>query len=696
MCIPWPAIRCHVRNRRRIFPALAAVALAATLTGCVSMQDSGPPTALQASPSDTTQAAANIGPIPAGPQPGLQPWQVVEGFLEASASYSTFPDIVTSYLTPHEQQSWNPQWSATVFSTAPNVTGPPVAKGAKEATVTVQGTAPVTFSGSGQYLSAAQSSNTPTSSSCSKSAQGYTCGFTLTQVDGQWRIAKLPPFLLLDQDDFGRVYQTQDLYFFDPTNKVLVPDTVFVPLGTSAQQTLTTLVCTLLPASSGSSACPSGGSGQASANQTWLTGATVTSFPPGTKLLSPVTISGLTATVNLGGPVGQITQNQSQIMAQLTWTLIKSPTPQGPITGVTLDINGNQQVSAETNTPTYEQYDPYPANQDLFTYVDNGVAEARCGTSLATSAPIFNADGVPALPACGGTSATSTPSPTPSTSPTSGKQQHPPNSTAENHLSMVAASPLPTSSSSTQTTGRYLAGVSGSTVTIWNLAAHGAAPFKWSQQGQSISSISWDRQDNLWVVLHDSSIYVLSAATRRVTPATFDGLGSGSLLSLNVAPDGVRAALIVENASDTQEQVELAGIDLGDCRVGCTRSNSLGGGQPVLVQGPTLGGPSIANAISLAWYNQDNLYVLDSAGSTSDLYEVPVTGGSPSSPYPVSVSPNSTSAQAQSIAAGNGQNVLVAGMSNGQLLISTGLNEGWQLLGPGSMPAYSVGAGANP
>jgi hypothetical protein len=197
-------------------------------------------------------------------------------------------------------------------------------------------------------------------------------------------------------------------------------------------------------------------------------------------------------------------------------------------------------------------------------------------------------------------------------------------------------------------------------------------------------------------VLRDSSIYVLSAATRKVTPATFDGLGSGSVTSLSVAPDGVRAALIVQNESGTQEQVELAGIDLGDCRVNCTRSDSLGGGQPVLVQGPTLGGPSIADPTSLTWYNKDNLYVLDQAGSATDLYEVPVTGGSPSSPYQVSAGPSGSNAVAETIAAASTQNVLVAGMSNGQLLISTGLSEGWQPLGPGSAPAYSVGAGANP
>jgi hypothetical protein len=257
---------------------------------------------------------------------------------------------------------------------------------------------------------------------------------------------------------------------------------------------------------------------------------------------------------------------------------------------------------------------------------------------------------------------------------------------------VVAASPPPTSATGAGASDRYLAGVSsaGTSVTIWNLTDHDTPPIKWSEPGQAISSISWDRQDNLWVVLRNSSIFMLSAVTGKATSASFNGLGTGTLISLSVAPDGVRVALIVQSASGAQ-QVEMTGIDRGSCDVNCGRRESLAG-QLQLVQGPlALGGPDIADAISLAWYNQDNLCVLDQSGSTSDLYEVPVTGGSPSGAYPVSASgPTPSSAYPESIAAGNTANVLVAGMSNGQLMITTGLGEVWQPLGPGVAPAYSV------
>ena len=38
---------------------------------------------------------------------------------------------------------------------------------------------------------------------------------------------------MLTEPDFSQVYKPQDLYFFDPTGQVLVPDAVFVPTGTS-------------------------------------------------------------------------------------------------------------------------------------------------------------------------------------------------------------------------------------------------------------------------------------------------------------------------------------------------------------------------------------------------------------------------------------------------------------------------------
>jgi WD40 repeat protein len=692
-----------MRSGRRLGWALAASTLAISLAGCVSMQDSGPPGTLEASSSGTTQDAANIAPIPALPGPNLkQPDQLISAFLSVSASYSTYPDIVKAYLTPQEAKVWNPQWSATVFGSFQVSQLPQPKKqqtAGKQATVTVQGQVQSTFSGTGQYLSAAQTS---TPSSCARDELSNACErFTLVQVDGQWRISSLPARLLLDENDFSRVYQPQDLYYLDPTHTVLVPDTVFVPLGTPAQQTLTTLVCTLLPAGG----CSSGlapGVEPAAANQTWLTsaGATQTGSPQGTKLLAPVTVQSGIATVNLGGAIAQPSAQKAipLIMAQLTWTLIGSSS--GSVTAVALEINGTPELS-HTNS-TYKQFLPYPASQRVFTYVDGGVARSVCGASPANfsgpGAPVFGSNGVPVLASCGGASASPSPSATSSTGQQRSAGKQPPGTASAQPVSMVAASP----------DGGYLAGVSPSnnSVSIWTLKTPSAPVLKWSQSGQTVNSISWDRQHDLWIVTRDSStqkdsVFMLSAMTGKVTLATF--ASSGNVLSLSVAPDGVRAALIVQNGSGAQ-QVQLAGIERAVCPTGTGSACKPPGSVDVaLSQGPQLGGPSVIDAISLSWYDQDNLAVLNQDGAASDLLEVPVSGRSPSGPYTVSLpaasgsdTSSSSGVYAESIAAGNLANVLVVAMSDGQLLYSqpqysTGFNnEVWRELGPGSAPAYGV------
>lgn len=682
-------------GRRRLGWAFAAMALVVSLAGCVSMQDSGPPGTLQATPSGTTQDAANIGFIPVQPKPGLTPTQLVSAFLTVSASYSTYPVIVKSYLTPEEAKDWNPQWSATVFSSFPEVTPLPTVKGkgqsAAKAVVNVSGQVQATFSGSGQYLSVSQNS---TQSSCAKDQPNSTCvQFVLTQSDGQWRIAKLPSYLLLDGNDFSRVYEPQqDAYFFDPEFRRLVPDTVFVPLGTSPSQLLSTLVGTLIPPSGGTTA-----GGSASASQTWLaTGATVTSIPEGTKLLN-VAINGQTATVDLGGAIAEGGEQRviPLVMAQLTQTLIGSPSgPPGslPITAVDLYINNTQWTTTPQTNAQYSKYAPYPTSPGVFTYVDNGVALSLCGASLPNIAsagkPVFGANGVPELATCGGASTSPSASPAPSTGQrTTGKTAVKGTATA-NPMSMVAASPG----------DRYLAGVSTgrNTVRIWSLSAHSAAPaVKWIPSGQTINSVSWDRQNDLWIVTSDTSaqtnsIYMLSAETGKVTLATFGG--QGNVLSLSVAPDGVRVALIVQTSASTS-QVELAAIERSTCGsgTGCKWPGSV---DVTLAQGPPLGSTSVTNATSLTWYDKDDLYVLDKDGSSSDLWDVPVTGRQPTGPDPVQVPSGSdqiaSSVYAESITADSSENVLVAGMSNGELLFSALINELWQPLGPGSVPAYTV------
>ena len=156
-------------------------------------------------------------------------------------------------------------------------------------------------------------------------------------MNGEWRITNAPEFTfrMLNQYDFGKVYRAQDLYFFDSTDQVLVPDAVFVPAGTSPTSLVRNLVSALLNN-------PQPQWLQSQSSQTPPAG---TAFPAHTKILG-VTVDGATATVNLGGPAASATAGTRQQMAtQLVWTLTgqtasrRTRTPPN-IQAVQMEING--------------------------------------------------------------------------------------------------------------------------------------------------------------------------------------------------------------------------------------------------------------------------------------------------------------------------------------------------------------------
>ena len=88
--------------------------------------------------------------------------------------------------------------------------------------------------------------------------------FTLTQVDGQWRIDQLPDGINLDAAQFRALFNTQTLYFYDPTYTYAVPDVRWM-LNTVDQTS--TIVNALLDVPAD-----------------YLEGAVVTAFPPDAEL----------------------------------------------------------------------------------------------------------------------------------------------------------------------------------------------------------------------------------------------------------------------------------------------------------------------------------------------------------------------------------------------------------------------------
>ena len=631
---------------RRTCVLAAAVAAVA---GCVGMPSNG---AVQEATASVTSAAPDVnlvGPHPSGPQPGADPSQIVRGFLLASASYPTYP-VAQDYLVSSALKAWKPGWAVTVFKDL-NVPGPvPAAKSSHTAgpqvNVTVTGTAQASFDGSGQYVSA-QSQGQP--------AAPYS--FILVKVDGQWRIMNPPNYRMLNAADFPLFYKAQDLYFVDPQDQVLVPDSVFVPLGTTVSEVLDNLVRALIDGP----VTP------------WLEGAADTELQAdaGTRVLG-VTPAGSTVTVNLGGPLSRTSPKIVLFAAQLVWTLTGS-LPN--IQSVVIEINGQPWTPGNAPCPgdrdlgpaqtlaAYECFDPYPSSPSSFYYVNGGQLWARCGSKaqavqglIGSVTPLVGRPGVFAGQRCDDSAFvhvgfTAPPSAQPQSLPA---------------LSMAAISP----------DGKYVAVVasSGGDVYLGPVADGTAALLKTPRlTGGGVSALSFDGNDDLWVA-QSGAILMLPPTTKgQVQVASL-----ANVSDLSIAPDGVRIAFVAQPAGATAPGLYLAAI---------------GGGQQDTGQlGPTAThltlrqvvslGPNLLRPASLAWYDADDLVVLNASPAGNTLWDVPVDG-QPAQDLPF------TPSGVTSITADGDANVLVAGLSGNNLAVSTSLQGPWNQLGePGQSPAY--------
>jgi Lipoprotein LpqB beta-propeller domain/Sporulation and spore germination len=625
----------------------------ASVAGCVGMPSNGPTEEFSASPQSSAPDGNLIGPFPSGPQPNADPSHIVQGFLIASASYPTYT-IAQEYLVGSAVKTWNPGFAVTVFSqlTVPNpAPAPKASRTSGQALVEVTGTVQASFNGSGQYVSAQNQGQTTASYS-----------FNLVKVDGQWRITNPPSYRMLTKDDFPLFYKPQDLYFFDPQDQVLVPDSVFVPLGATVSQLLDNLVSALAQGP----------------KTPWLDGATDTELPSGTKVQG-VSIDGSTVTVDLGGNVAKASTRQLELFsAQLVWTLTGSPASPPNIVSVVLDRNGvpwtpptppcpgDRGLTSFQPQSAYECFDPYPSAPISFYYVDRGQSWARCGSEslglqglIGSVAPLVGRTGVFTSQRCDTTGTSGSVHEGYATLP----PVQPPSLPA---VSMTAVSP----------DGRYLAVVTAAKGDVHVGTPSGqAASFPDTPRltGGGVTALSWDRNDNLWVA-QNGDVVMLPPTGKGEVQVGFNG----SVSDLSVAPDGVRMAFIAQAVGGPSPGLYLAAIGGGGQQV----SGQLGSPASHLsVRASASIGPNLTDPVSVAWYDADDLIVVNAAPSGNTLWEVPVDG----QPAQELLAPQDVT----SITSGGAANLLVAGLSGNNLAVSTSLEGPWYQLGePGQNPTY--------
>jgi Lipoprotein LpqB beta-propeller domain/Sporulation and spore germination len=268
---------------KRMWRALAAIAVVAALGGCAGLPTSGP---VQPGPVVTAEAVApDVTFRPNAPQPGATPEQIVDGFVTAASGPQNDWQTARLYLAADYREEWKPQAGVIVDVLADRLY---VSTG--EDTITLQVTPRATVDAGGTYTDSDGATTPPLAYSLAQ------------QADGEWRITNAPDGILLDEDVFRSVFHSYSVMYFDPTWEFLVPDLRWFPTYNAATRIADALV-------NGDPA-------------PWLTDSVVTAFPENVDLVPSVPVPGGVAQAQLSEQALAVDQTtldrmQTQLSASL-------------------------------------------------------------------------------------------------------------------------------------------------------------------------------------------------------------------------------------------------------------------------------------------------------------------------------------------------------------------------------------------
>jgi hypothetical protein len=597
---------------------LALLVAALALTGCATAPSGGPP---REAPGGSHQIQAYVQELPApGPTSRWNPTDVVLGFLHASASYAFDPAAAEHYLVPDERSHWRPGQEPVAVVGAPTSSQleafPKILGVGQSAVETVRFTGQhlATLSQTGQYQYAP--------------SQNATYKFQLVRINNVWLIQQWPNQLLLTESDFEDVYQPRNLFFFAPpasgqTASVLIPDPVYAPLASSNSALNTDLATKLV-------------NGLLKGQGSWLSGATMSAFPPGTTLLKKVTITGKSAEVDLGGAAARAQPiTVGQMAGQLLATL----------------------SDGEYSPPLASHVELYIDNRPASIIGPFGsVPPGPTGLQVMLVTDSDNADSVSQLPSAL----------KPGSKPVQklGPEQIGQGAT----VTAVAASP----DAARPNIAVAVSTGTGCTVEVYPEGQGGAKQSTNTLAGSTgpCTSLSYDANGNLWAAA-GSGVWLMQP-NRTPVPVSMSALAAtlqhgGQILALRMAPDAVRAALLVRTSAGNRLLLAAARLRGGTASLG----------QPVSVG---VGLTSSPQAIS--WYDGYHLAVLAAGG----IYDVPLTGGAGqepgAAPYLFSTAPQG----ADSLSTDGSE--FVVGTTGGQVWAGSVSAPSWSEITQGADPIY--------
>ena len=279
---------------RRFAPAVALLVAVVLLAGCSDVSTRFSAQVPTAGPIEQGEQVGVdpedqfIRVIAREPRPGMSPTEVVQGFLDASASFDGDHAVARMYLAPEADGQWRPGAGVAVYDGAVSLL-----ELGSDVTLTARKSGEI--EPNGRFTVAGP-------------AAELRADFGLSKVDGEWRIDDLPQGLLLSQSDVDRAFRSFAVYFFNPSFETLVPDPRMVPV--IGPGLATTLVRQLV-----------------SGPSTWLQPAVRTGFPQGVRLnIDAVPIEAGVARVDLTANAREADDETRQALSQqIVWTLRQLP-----------------------------------------------------------------------------------------------------------------------------------------------------------------------------------------------------------------------------------------------------------------------------------------------------------------------------------------------------------------------------------
>ncbi len=266
--------------RRRLLGVLLAVAL---LGGCATVPTKG--TIRNGERQGLAPDLGGVGVEAKPPRANIPDMAIVSGFLEAMSDSQAY-DVARQYMTPEAAGEWKPESQTVVYDQRPE------SLTRKNDGIQLTAKKIATIGARGEWTPAA----------ANEKADFF---FRLKKVDGQLRVATPPPGAYLGSNQVDLKLAPRDLYFFNQSRDLLVPDQVWLSQNLPSGQAATQLIQELLKGPTSR-----------------LGNGVVSIAPPGTEVQVSVPVDLGVATVALNDTAASLRdQDRRLLAAQIVWTL---------------------------------------------------------------------------------------------------------------------------------------------------------------------------------------------------------------------------------------------------------------------------------------------------------------------------------------------------------------------------------------